>query len=334
MGSGSFRRLFCRSGFGLFLGLASLAVFLAFAGSAVAAPSEEDVGASSSQAQPATAEPVSPTPADEPAAARSAADMPEEPRMVSATATHPHTSFPYWIRSGDTLGSIAEQFGISVADLARANHIDEAADLIVGHTLRIPNPSVAREREMGQEIDRLSLEKQTAEQNAAKVENAVGGLRAQIRDLQAASDQDRRDLRVLPWWRGAAMSAGVGALLMFGAMLLAAIEWWQLRSRFRAVVEMNESLRRLDYKYKAALAKAELRLQELYGRRRRGIQDGQERPKIPEEAEIEQLSRQLKEILEHNLDRLAPPSDTARRARWREVMSGVGAPVEARSARR
>lgn len=254
--------------------------------------------------------------------------------MVSATATHARASFPYWIRSGDTLGSIAAQFGISVADIAHANHIDEAADLIVGHTLRIPNPSVVREREMGQEIDRLSLEKQAAEQKAAKVESSIGGLRAQIRDLQAAKDQDRHDLRVLPWWRGAAVSAGVAALLMFGAMLLSAIEWWQLRSRFRAVAEMNESLRRLDYKYKAALAKAELRLQELYGRRRHGIQDGQERPRIPEEAEIEQLSRQLKEILEHNVQRLGPPSDTARRARWREVMSGVGSPIEARSARR
>jgi hypothetical protein len=117
-------------------------------------------------------------------------------------------------------------------------------------------------------------------------------------------------------------------------MLLSVTEWWQLRSRFRAVADMNESLRRLDYKYKTALAKAELRLQELYGRRRRGIQDGQERPRIPEEAEIEQLSRQLKEILEQNVQRLGPPSDTARRARWREVMSSVGSPVEARSARR
>ena len=315
-------------------GLASVAILCAVAGTAIAAPSEEDIGAASAPAQPAAVQPDSAPTVAEPVSARSAPGVPEEPQAAAGTSSRPRATFPYGIRPGDTLGSIAEQFGISVADITRANHLDEAADLIVGHTLRIPNPSVAREREMGQEIDRLSLEKQTAEQNAAKVENAVGGLRAQIRDLQAASDQDRRDLRVLPWWRGAAMSAGVGALLMFGAMLLAAIEWWQLRSRFRAVVEMNESLRRLDYKYKAALAKAELRLQELYGRRRRGIQDGQERPKIPEEAEIEQLSRQLKEILEHNLDRLAPPSDTARRARWREVMSGVGAPVEARSARR
>ena len=49
---------------------------------------------------------------------------------------------------------------------------------------------------------------------------------------------------------------------------------------------MNDSLRRLDYKDKAALAKAELRFQELYGRRRRGFQEGQELSKTPEELEI------------------------------------------------
>ena len=47
-------------------------------------------------------------------------------------------------------------------------------------------------------------------------------------------------------------------------------------------------------------------MQELYGRRRRGIQDGQERLKLPEETEIEELNRQLKEVLEHHLERLGP----------------------------
>jgi len=138
----------------------------------------------------------------------------------------------------------------------------------------------------------------------------------------------------LPWWRGAALMAAGVAALMFGVMLLALIEWWILRNRFRAVAEMNESLRRLDYKYRAALAKAELRLQELYGRRRRGIQEGQERPKLPEEAEIEQLNRKLKDVLERHLKRLGPPGESTRRARWRERITGIGSPVEARSLRR
>jgi hypothetical protein len=117
-------------------------------------------------------------------------------------------------------------------------------------------------------------------------------------------------------------------------MFLALVEWWLLRSNFRAVAEMNEALRRLDYRYRSALGKAELRLQELYGRRRRGLHDGQERPKLVEEAEIERLNRELKTVLERLLERLGPVGTGARRARWRVRIAGVGSPVEARSLRR
>jgi hypothetical protein len=126
----------------------------------------------------------------------------------------------------------------------------------------------------------------------------------------------------------------IAAVVMFGMMVAAVIEWWNLRSRYRAVAEMNESLRRLDYRYRMVMAKAELRLQELYGRRRRGIEDGQERPRIPEEIELEKLDLQIKEILESYLERLGPPNGRARRARWRESIGAVGAPIEARTARR
>ena len=90
---------------------------------------------------------------------------------------------------------------------------------------------------------------------------------------------------------------------MFGMMIAAIIEWWNLRARYRAVAEMNDSLRRLDYRYRMVMAKAELRLQQLYGRRRHRIEDGKERPQIPEEIELERLDPQIKEILEAYLDR-------------------------------
>jgi hypothetical protein len=232
------------------------------------------------------------------------------------------------------LGSLANTFGVSVAEIARASRLSEEADLMVGQTVRIPNPFLSRERGLTAEIDRLSLEKQAAEQKAGEAAAATEASQAQVQGLTKSSQQYSHDLRWLPWWRGTALAAGAAALLMLGAMLAALFEWWMLRGSFRAVAEMNEALRRLDSKYKAVLAKAELRLQELYGRRRRGIQDGQERAKIPEEAEIEGLNRQLKEILEHHLARLGAPGENARRARWRELINGVGAPVEARSARR
>ena len=246
----------------------------------------------------------------------------------------PRPNFPYTIRPGDSLGSIAALFGVPIVELMRLNRLNEDSELIAGRQMRIPNPYLARERELTAEIDRLSMEKQGALDRAAKVHDEAASLQSQVNDLTVENQNYGRDLRALPWWRGAALMATAGAILMFGGMLLALVEWWTLRSRLRAVAEMNESLRRLDYKYRAALAKAELRFQEIYGRRRRGVQEGQERPKLPEEAEIEQLNRQLKEVLERHLRRLGPPGESMRRARWRERIAGVGSPIEARSLRR
>jgi LysM repeat protein len=246
----------------------------------------------------------------------------------------PRATFPYIVRSGDTPAAIAELFGVQVDDLLKVNHLHDDSELMIGQTLRVPNPFLARQRELSSEIDHLTAAKQAAEQRAQSIEESVSGLRSQVQDLSVSNKEYQHDLRTLPWWRMAALLAAGAAALMLGIMLAAVIQWLIMRSRFRAVAEMNESLRRLDYRYKAALAKAELRFQELYGRRRRGIQDGQERSKTPEESEIEQLNGQLKEVLEHHLRRLEPSSSSAGRARWRERLAGIGAPMEARSIRR
>ncbi len=124
---------------------------------------------------------------------------------------------------------------------------------------------------------------------------------------------------------------------MFGAMIVTLFEWWRMRRRFVALAEMTDALSRLDYKYKAMIAKAELRLQQLYGRRRGGITEGQPRPKMPEEIEIERLNEELKNILELHLQKLGARLPGSRRRKgWRELFGGsdVNSAVEARSIRR
>jgi LysM repeat protein len=315
-------------------GLTSFAALLAIAATVFAAPSEQDIGPSPRST--VSRNTGSATDDETPAAAKTfkPAAISPAPNAETPSAAQPRATFPYTIRAGDTLDTIASAFGISVSDLARLNRLSEDSELEVGETLRIPNPFLARERELTTEIDRLSIDKQTSDQRAEKAESALASTRERMQDLTAANDQYSHELRTLPWWRGAAMATAAAAVLMLGVMLLALVEWWILRNSFRAVAMMNESLRRLDFKYKTALAKAELRLQELYGRRRRGIQDGQERQKMPEELEIDELNRELKEVLEHHLARLGPPGAGARRALWRERVSGIGSPVEARTLRR
>ena len=263
--------------------------------------------------------------------ARAGADRPD---LAQAPPAQPHKYFPYTIRSGDTLEAIAELFGVQVADITRDNHRITNGNLMAGDTIRIPNPFLARESEINAEVERLSIDKQEAERKADQATSALASLHSQLEAAAASNERYERDLHSLPWWRTAAWTAAIAAVVMLGMMLAALIEWWILRSRYRAVAEMNDSLRRLDYRYRLVMAKAELRLQELYGRRRRGIEEGQARPKIPEEIEIERLDLQLKEILERHLERLGPPGNRARRARWRELIGAVGAPIEARSARR
>jgi len=256
------------------------------------------------------------------------------PAAASTPAASPRTHFPYTVRPGDTPAGIAALFGVPLADLLRINHLHLDSELMIGQSLRVPNPFLARQKELSAEVDRLTVEKQAADQRAQNIDQSISGLRAQVQDLSASNKQLKHDLYILPWWRTAAFLAAGAAALMLGIMLLALIQWVIARSRFRAVAEMNESLRRLDYKYRAALAKAELRFQELYGRRRRDLQDGQERSKSAEESDIEQLNRQLKSVLERHLQRLEPSSSSVGRARWRERLAGIGAPMEARSIRR
>ena len=157
-----------------------------------------------------------------------------------------------------------------------------------------------------------------------------------MQELTGDNQNLQTSVSILPWWRATAISLGVFAAIMFGVVLLTLFEWWRMRRRFVALAAMTDALSRLDYKYKAMFAKAELRLQQLYGRRRGGITEGQPRPKMPEEIEIERLNEELKQILELHLQRMGARLPGLRRKGWREMFGGgdVGSTVEAREYRR
>jgi LysM repeat protein len=242
--------------------------------------------------------------------------------------------FSYTVRSGDSLGSIASSFGIQAADIAQANRLDLDATLMVGQTLRIPNPFAARMRELTAENQKLNDQTASLQKRIDDAAASETDLKAQVRQLTAANQELTHEVRMLPWWREAVYSAAIIALLLLGVMAMAVLEWFLLRRRFIAVAELNESLRRLDQRYRALLAKAELRMQELYGRRRRGISEDHERPRIPEEADLERLDQQLHDVLERHLKQLGGPVRPRRRARWDEEFGAVAPTVEARSVRR
>ncbi len=272
---------------------------------------------------------------DETSAPNSAATDTTSAPEDSAPAPARHGGeFSYTVRSGDSLGSIASSFGIQADDIAHANRLELDSMLEVGQTLRIPNPFAARLREMTAENQKLNDQIADLQKRVDNSTATQTSLRSQMQQLTAGDRELTHEVRILPWWRAAFYSAVIVSLLLLGVAALTVLEWFLLRRRYIAVAELNESLRRLDQRYKALLAKAELRMQELYGRRRRGISEDHERPKIPEEADLERLDQQLHDVLERHLKQLGGPVRPRRRAQWDKEFGTVAPPVEARSARR
>ena len=305
----------------------ALVTVLVLSGFCLAAPSGYAQNYAQNYAQDDTS--ASPSTATDTTGASQDSDQDTAPAPV-----HRGGEFSYSVRSGDSLGSIASTFGIQAADIAHANRLQLDSTLNVGQTLRIPNPFAARMRELTAENQKLTDQIADLQKRVDNATASRADMKAQVQQLTANNRELTHDVQMLPWWRGAVYSAVIAALLLLGVAALAVLEWFLLRRRFIAIAELNESLRRLDQRYRAVLAKAELRMQELYGRRRRGISEDQERPRLPEEADLDRLDQQLHDVLERHLKQLGGPVRPRRRARWDEEFGTVASPVEARSARR
>jgi LysM repeat protein len=266
----------------------------------------------------------------------SATDEPADTSAPKPVANRPANVIPYTVRSGDTVGAIASMFGVTPEEVAHANRMNVDEELQVDEVLKIPHPFTTEVTNLKAQIETLSAQQQAAEQKSDSAQEQVKSLQTQVQDLTGQNQDLDLGVKLLPWWKATAISLGIFALIMFGVMLLTMFEWWRMRRRFVALAAMTDALSRLDYKYKAMFAKAELRLQQLYGRRRGAVAEGQPRPRMPEEVEIERLNEELKNVLETHLQRMGAKLPGGRRKGWREMFGGgdVGSTVEARSYRR
>ena len=94
-----------------------------------------------------------------------------------AVTPKPHKFFPYTVRAGDSLGSLALYFGVPAADLARVNRIHEDDELVSGTTLKIPNPFEASHKSLEAEVDQLSAENRATRQKLEQAQAQVLSLR-------------------------------------------------------------------------------------------------------------------------------------------------------------
>lgn len=257
-----------------------------------------------------------------PSTANQGAPASAESDQTAAVPPKPHKYFPYTIRPGDTLGSIAQYFGVPVAQLAKLNHLSEDDELIAGESLKVPNPFAAAQKNLETQVDQLIAQLRNTQQKLQQAESQVLSLTSKNSDVSAENATLTEATRVLPWWRGTALATTAAALLMLGVTGLTLFEWWMIRRRFLALSDLAQSLSRLDVKYKEMLAKAELRMQQLYGRRRpAGIAETvQHGAKTADEIEVERLSHELREVLERNLEHLGIQRAGKRRSRFREIL--------------
>jgi LysM repeat protein len=257
----------------------------------------------------------------------------EEGAEAAPPVVHPQPArvIPYTVRPGDNIGAIASMFGVTPEEIAHANRISVDDELQVDEVLRIPKPFTNEVNSLRSQVDSLNAQLQATQQKSDAAENQLQQLKDQVQELQGDNQNLQSSVKQLPWWQATSFTMGLLALVMFVAMIVTLFEWWRMRRKFLALAEMTEALSRLDYKYRAMFAKAELRLQQLYGRRRQGFAEGQVRPKLPEEMEIDRLNEELKQVLAEHLEKLgARLHGSRKRGRWREMLGGVDSPVEAR----
>src|SRR5690242_2820525 len=165
---------------------ASLLILFAMIGGGLALAQDSDLGERSIGASaPAPRAAASPAPANDiPAVVIAPSRSAAKPRPSAASPESsdasqpapppkPHKYFPYTIRPGDTLGSIAQYFGVPVAQLAKLNHLHEDDELIAGDALKVPNPFEAQQKGLESQVDQLSAQLRATEQRLQQAESQV-----------------------------------------------------------------------------------------------------------------------------------------------------------------
>lgn len=117
---------------------------------AVGVPGEEAAGAAAAAGETETPGPTAPsvptataTPLPVPTATPTRTPSPTLPPPTATSAQSDGRTVTYRVQSGDTLSTIAAQFGITWQELAAANGLDSRSVLRIGQELVIPLPGAA-----------------------------------------------------------------------------------------------------------------------------------------------------------------------------------------------
>ncbi len=135
---------------------------------------------------------------------------------------------PYTVRPCDSIGAIAQMFGITPDELARANrmHVDDLNDGVFRYP--VAHPFTTEVNTLKSQVETLSARMQAAVQKSDSEQEQVKSLQTQVQELTGDNQDLQRGVKLLPWWRATAVSLGIFALFML-------FEWWRMLRRFVAL---------------------------------------------------------------------------------------------------
>ena len=100
------------------------------------------------------------------------------PRRNLVKPDHPANIIPYTVRPGDSVGAIAQMFGITAEELAHANRIHVDEELQVDEVLKVPHPFTTEVNTLKSQVETLSAQQQAAEQKSDSAEEQLKSLQS------------------------------------------------------------------------------------------------------------------------------------------------------------
>lgn len=145
------------------------------------APGSEGTGETGSEGQPPGDEPISDTPGESSGETTS----PSEPERTDTS---------YTVQAGDTLGQIAQDFGLTIEELAAANNITDIDTLDVGQVLVIPVPGTVEVQPLPSEEGEERIHVVVAGENLFRIGLVYGFTVEELAEYNGIADPSRLEI--------------------------------------------------------------------------------------------------------------------------------------------
>jgi len=180
----------------------------------------------------------------------------------------------YHLRSGESLGHVAQMFRIPAKELARINNIVNPLQVSTGRTLKVPNVFLRQTARLQEERDHLLAEKERRTQEVEKLQQSQAVMQADLHEakekaaLAAQLIEEKAVITaqsaVLPYWQKGAsfLSVVLGGFLMWIFKLRR--ERARAAHKLMLLTKENAALKVAKEKSQQAAAQLELRYQKLH----------------------------------------------------------------------